>query len=131
MEDLFRHYFWIIFAVLGMVIGMISVWSTFKTRQKELDILRTYAERGAEPPPQVLQSIMVDSKPTPTGPAAWPNFAFYLVMTLGFGGLAFWLHRSPEAFIFTLGLAITGICMAAFMLKYLLSALSPSRDGGK
>lgn len=129
MEDLFRQYFWIIFAVLGMGIGALSVWSTFRTRQKELDILRTYAERGAEPPPQLLQAILTEAKPTPTGPAAWPNFAFYLVMTLGFGGFALWLSQAPQAFIFTLGLGITAICMAAYALKYLLTALGPSRDG--
>lgn len=130
MEQLFRDYFWIIFAVLGMIIPIVAIVSTFRTRQRELDILRTYAERGADPPAQVLHAILGQPKLQPTGRAAWPQFAFYLVMALGFGGLWLWLRPYPEAFLFTFSLAITAVATGAYALKYLVSALSAPRDGG-
>jgi hypothetical protein len=130
VEQLFRDYFWIIFAVLGMIIPIVAIVSTFRTRQRELDILRTYAERGAEPPQQVLDAIMVRPRPQPLGRAAWPQFAFFFVMALGFGGLAMWLAPYVSAFIFTFASAVTAVVMAALALRHLVAALSAPRDGG-
>jgi hypothetical protein len=50
----------------GIVIAVSIAWLEHRTRTKALDVLRTYAERGEEPPASIVEAIAaVGSGPRP------------------------------------------------------------------
>ena len=57
MADLFRHFFWLIFPILGMGMGAFAIWNEFSRQKKALEVLKVYAEKGQEPPESVMQIL--------------------------------------------------------------------------
>ena len=54
---LFSHFFWLIFPVFGMGMGAFAIWTEHRRQVKGLELLRTYAEQGKEPPQAVLDAL--------------------------------------------------------------------------
>jgi len=50
-------YYGLIIALAGMGIGALAIWTEHKRKEKTLEVLRTYAEKGVEPPAAMLQSL--------------------------------------------------------------------------
>ena len=92
----------------GIVIAVSIAWLEHRTRTKALDVLRTYAERGEEPPASIVEAIAaVGSAPRPgprRGAGCVPTradhmayFAAWIVAALGSAGIAWWwILRSGE-----------------------------------
>ena len=91
MVQLFREFFWLIFPVLGMGIAFMAVAGEFGRQKRALDVLRTYAEKGVEPPPSVLAVLSRASSDKKRNPLA--NFAFFSNLALGFGAVALWFNQ--------------------------------------
>jgi hypothetical protein len=129
MAELFREFFWLIFPVLGMGIGAFSIWNEFSRQKKALEVLKVYAEKGAEPPESVLAVLTRASTPvavkSPRQANPLAQTAFFGVMALGFGGLALWMGQSPGLIVFTIGFTIAGFALAALAA----SAFVQSRSG--
>lgn len=53
----FFSFWWLIFPLMGFVFGGFGMWMNHRRSQQALDILKTYAEQGKEPPPEVMQAI--------------------------------------------------------------------------
>ena len=53
----FFSFWWLIFPLMGFVFGGFGMWMSHRRSQQALDILKTYAEQGKEPPPEVMQAI--------------------------------------------------------------------------
>lgn len=130
---------WIIMPVLGIVLGIglaaFAIWNEFSRQRKALDVLRIYAEKGQEPPPAVLAvldraSVSDETNRTPRSP--WARFAFFLVMSIGFGLLAAWFSQSHAAgaWLFVAASGVTCFVMAAVTASALVSALRPPRVDG-
>jgi hypothetical protein len=122
MIELFREFFWLIFPVLGMGIAFMAVAGEFGRQKRALDVLRTYAEKGVEPPPSVLAVLSRASSEKKKNPKA--SFAFFAVMAIGFIFTAGWFDSNGGSWPFVLGFAITSFVMAALALSNLVQALS-------
>ena len=95
MEDLFRQFWWLMFPLAGLVYGLVGMMQQSRNQSRALDVLKTYAEQGKEPPAEVLKALSehsdVDfshkSARNPSGPAmsAWWTFFVFLALTAGFG----------------------------------------------
>jgi hypothetical protein len=96
MEDLFRQFWWLIFPVMGMgygLVGMIAGMNQQRRAQdRAADLLRTYAEQGKEPPPELFKALSQGVEPPNmmgvrqervTG--AWWTFFVFIALTGGFG----------------------------------------------
>lgn len=127
MTDLFHSYWWLIFPVGYMLIAayqsLLGYW-----RQKEmLRLIRTYAEKGQEPPEALLKAL---EKPAPDTDAAWGDASdgrsdggvFMIVL---FACLAGGFGYASYANLFGVGEAfmIVAFVMGALALASLLSAL--------
>ena len=124
----------------GMGIGALAIWTEHMRKQKSLDVLKAYAERGEEPPKAVLDGIFQATNPgnSPiddgTSETGWRKFVFFMIMALGFGGLALWTHSWPDSnssWPFTMGFGITAFVMAALSASKLVQALTgPKKNAG-
>ena len=67
-----------------------------------------------------------------TSETGWRKFVFFLVLALGFGGLALWTHSwGSSGWPFTMGFGITAFVMAALSASKLVQALTgPKKNAG-
>lgn len=125
--------------VLGMGIGVIAILTEHMRKQKALEVLRAYAEKGTEPPDAILDSIARATNSPPVRKYAdtrrnhLSRAAFFGVMALGFGLLFAWLWNDAdheEVFLFLVGFGITSFVMAAVCLSLVVRGLlAPAGDG--
>jgi hypothetical protein len=57
MEELFRSYWWLVFPLSRGVFGVFQSWLAYRARHDALDVLRSYAEAGREPPPALVARL--------------------------------------------------------------------------
>lgn len=135
MEDLFRSYWWLLFPLGWMVAGGVhSILNYF--RQKEtLKLIRTYAEKGQEPPASLLKILEqpIDSdaemwRSTGSGSSGndgnWFSVVLFGLLAGGFGYAAWTdMYGAGEAFL------IVAFVLGALSVACLVSALVRGRRG--
>lgn len=57
MEALFRQYWWLIFPLSWFVFGAYQSWLSYKANRDTLDLIRSYAQAGRDPPPELLAKL--------------------------------------------------------------------------
>jgi len=131
-------YYGLIIALAGMGIGALAIWTEHKRKEKTLEVLRTYAEKGVEPPAAMLQSLNeAANDKTPddgTSETGWRKFILMSVMGLGFAGMALWTHSWSDrngGWPFTLGFGITAFVLIAVGLSKLPQALNGPKKHGR
>ncbi|HYS45879.1 MAG TPA: hypothetical protein VEM35_05550 [Rhizomicrobium sp.] len=134
---LFAHFWWLIFPLFWLCAMTARLWSHHSRANRTLDILKTYADQGKEPPPELMKALQ-------QGPGVWGDCdrrwrrspeerlgrAFlFAALACAFGFMAFWpqfsnapYHHNPFGLIF-----LTAI-MTAFAVSNLLSVIFRPRD---
>ena len=108
----------------GIIITLGIVGMQLLARLKAIEVLRSYAEKGQQPPPGLAEAVHQIGKPPPppTPPPPRPvyraehlaHFAGSIVLAIGAGGVAWWragarpAHAPPE------GLMVFAIIVAIF-----------------
>lgn len=59
-NDLFTRFWWLIFPVGGMLMGLYAMISEFRHRSEKLNLLKTYVNQGKEPPKALLDALKTD-----------------------------------------------------------------------
>ena len=54
---LFSRFWWLIFPLFWMVAMVASVWSRHARANRTLDIIKTYADQGKDPPPDLVKGL--------------------------------------------------------------------------
>ncbi len=116
MADLFRDYWWLMFPLGGFAFAGFGMFMGMQAHRDRLSLLRTYAEKGQTPPPELAESAM-----DPYGPGAYGPYGGY-----GYGDRyarrmwrrqqrrAFWGPvRDYRRFVFFMAVSI-GFLVAAF-----------------
>lgn len=57
IQDLFRSFWWMIFPLSWIVIEAYQRWLAHRVRRDTVALLKTYAESGREPPPELLARL--------------------------------------------------------------------------
>jgi len=57
MEDLFRQYWWLIFPLSWFVVGGYQSWLSYRANRDTLDLIKSYAQAGRDPPPELLAKL--------------------------------------------------------------------------
>lgn len=57
MEDIFRSYWWLMFPIGFFLFGVWDRWLAYRRSRDHLDLIRTYADQGREPPPELVKAI--------------------------------------------------------------------------
>lgn len=93
MEDLFRSYWWLMFPLGWFVAQGWRSWLSYRARRDALKLVQTYAERGQEPPADLLQAINrpqeleVELERSRSGPRSgwsWYQVVLFASLSAGF-----------------------------------------------
>ena len=57
MDTLFREYWWLIFPLSWFVFAAYQSWLSYRANRDTLDLIKTYAQSGREPPPELLAKL--------------------------------------------------------------------------
>src|SRR5690606_10330832 len=93
MEDLFHSYWWLLFPLAWFIGGGWTSWLNYRARRDALKLIPTYADKGQEPPAELLRVInrrdgfdaMFDEDEPKEGKSSSTNWGWYQVAL--FGGL--------------------------------------------
>lgn len=57
MQDMFRQFWWLIFPLSWFVFAAYQSWLAYRANRDTLDLIKTYAQAGREPPPELLARL--------------------------------------------------------------------------
>ena len=57
MADIFRSYWWLLFPIGFFVFGAWDRWLSYQRSRDHLELLKSYAAQGKEPPPELMQYL--------------------------------------------------------------------------
>jgi hypothetical protein len=133
---LFSHFWWLIFPLFWMGVAMARLWSRHSRANRALDIIKSYADQGKDPPPELLKTMQQgsdtsgwDRRYERRSPEERLGRAFlFACLACAFGFMAFWpqLNNSPYHHN-NYGLVFVTAIMVAFAISNLLSVLFPPR----
>jgi hypothetical protein len=86
---MFGHFWWLIFPLFWMIMALAWGWSRHNRANRALDILKTYADQGKEPPPELLKGLQ-SGMDGGCGPYGW-RYSPQRLLQRGilFGAIAF------------------------------------------
>ena len=130
LPEIFWYLFWIGFVILAFRMAYLGGKSGYDTKMKALDILKMYAEKGAEPPPAMMEELTrqafentAPAKPGTQG-GLLMTFASFLFMACVAWGVRAWLETHASSswapIAATAALAFFGISALGFLLAALL-----------
>ena len=131
------HFWWLVFPLFWMVIAMARLWSRHSRANRALDIVKSYADQGKEPPPELLKTLQYG--PGPGGcngygrrwrsPEERLGRAFlFAALACAFGFMAFWPQGDGDFHRHAFGLVIVIAILAACAVSNLLSYMFQSRQ---
>ncbi|HYE46992.1 MAG TPA: hypothetical protein VEA44_14615 [Caulobacter sp.] len=147
MEDLFRSYWWLLFPLGYFAYAAFEQYMRYRRHRDTLDLIKSYADQGRDPPPEVLARLRtrsldgdeVDEDEIEEGgdrravrrryraryrrERTWYQVVLFGVMAAGFGyAAATDMYGAGEAFV------IVTFVMAALCLASLVGVLTSRRD---
>ena len=60
MHDFWWSYWWLIFPIGAFVLGAWDRWLSYQRSRDTLEVLKTYAAQGKEPPPEISRRLTED-----------------------------------------------------------------------
>ena len=133
MEQLFRDFWWLLFPLGWLVAGGFNSLLNYQRQKRALELMRTYAEKGQEPPESLIRLLGKgsdgDASITPQASVErdaagyWSLVALFAVMSLGFAGAGYFtnLDRGTGAFF------IVAVTLGAVGVWALVNALMQGR----
>lgn len=130
MEDLFRSYWWLIFPLSWFVYGGFQSWLSYRANRDTLELLKSYAASGREPPPELVARLnkrwnydldddRYDGPRRHRRERSWYHVVLFGVLCLGFTYAATSdLYEAGPAFL------IVAFVMGALSLASLVSVLT-------
>jgi len=140
--DLFTHFWWLIFPVGGMLMGVFGMISHHRHRTETLKLLKSYADQGKEPPAFLLDALRSDEDRAMDHAYrhrryyrgyrghGWGKIVVFAALAAGFGYAGYYGGTGTHSVIF-LALALAfGVAAAIWLLLALGSAVfgPKSRD---
>lgn len=130
MEELFRDFWWLIFPIWGLAMGAWHSAAGYRRQKAMLDLVRTYAEKGEQPPEALLAALGRDEDGQPAhrnSPAHyWSLTALFAVLAVGFGVAAWSYDFAGVGWPF----GIVALVMAAVAVWSLINAMFLARQKG-
>ncbi len=131
-EELFRDFWWLLFPIFGMSMGLIGMLQTESRNQQVMRLIKSYLDQGKEPPPELLKlasqpndyetNMSGVASPGQRNSSVW-NFVVFFALAAGFS-VGYWFVRGePYAFAFL----IVAVTMGVLALGALFIALTSRR----
>lgn len=133
MENLFYSFWWLIFPIGFMIAGAFNSFLGYKRQKDALNLLRAYADKGQEPPAELLKVLQrpldddswTGSSGAPRQPTNyWSLFGLFAALSAGFVGAGYYTDMDRGSGAFT----IVAFVMGAVAVWALISALTTRRN---
>ena len=124
-EELFRDFWWLMFPIFGMGMGLWGMSSTERRNRDVMNVIRSYVDQGKEVPPELLRMAQSDweapSRPPPPQQANLWTFFTFGAIAAGFA-VGWWYIRAEEwAFAFLVVAVTFGVLALGALLITLTS----------
>jgi len=124
------HFWWLIFPLFWMIFALAWGWSRHSRANRALDIIKSYADQGKDPPPELVKSLQGDSYGG-CGPYGWRysperrlHRAFlFMALAIAFGVIMIFGHGEGDRWHHGYGLLIPTVIFAALAFSNFLSLL--------
>lgn len=134
-EDIFRQFWWLIFPISWFIFGGFESWLSYRAHRETLDLIKTYAASGREPPPELLAKLdkrwrgerEEDERPRyrRRRERTWYQVVLYGMLSAGFAFVAFTnIYGAGEAF--TIVAFVLGALCAATLVQVLFDRSGPT-----
>jgi hypothetical protein len=117
---LFNRYWWLIFPIFGMIVGLLRVNQSHHHNNRVLDMMKSYADQGKEPPAELLAMLRDPSLGGRTQPNWIPVFLF-AGLTAGF--VLFALVMTDRDFEAMVPFLFVALVMGAMAIGSLINVL--------
>jgi hypothetical protein len=133
----FSRFWWLIFPLFWMILALARGWSRHARANRALDIVKSYADQGKDPPPELLKSLQGGTD----GYCGWGGrdwrgdgwrysperrlhrTILFFVLAVAFGVLTFWNFDDSGHWHHTSGLLIPAVVFAALAFSNFLSLM--------
>jgi hypothetical protein len=133
-EDLFRQFWWLLFPLAGFAYGAWQSWLSYRANQETLDLIKTYAASGREPPAELMNKLSRrwhddddDDRPRDRRrrERTWYQVVLFGLLSGGFTFAAITdIYGAGEAF--TIAAFVLGAVCAATLVQVLLDRNGPT-----
>jgi Flp pilus assembly protein TadB len=112
------QFWWLIFPLIGFGFAFWAIWLNHQRQKAAIDLLRTYASQGKDPPPELVKALHSgDDWNRPY--RDWQNAVLFGALAVVFGVMAY-LHPGTRQ---SAGLIVAAVVMAALFVNSLVAAL--------
>ena len=135
-EDIFRQFWWLIFPLSWFVFGAWQSWLSYRANRETLDLIKTYAASGREPPAELMARLNKrwhgDDEDRDERPRyrrrrerSWYQVVLYGLLSSGFAvAAATDMYGAGEAFVIVA--FVLGALCAATLVQVLLNQKGPT-----
>jgi hypothetical protein len=126
LTELLIYYWWIPIPFLAMFIGIFSIWAHYNHKRHTLNLIKTYLDKGIEPPQSLLDHLRSDEdreydafghhpkKPT----NALSSASVFAALSGGFGYFGYMgNHDIFIALAIALGISSVAIILVHFLFR--------------
>jgi hypothetical protein len=126
MADFFSHYWWLMFPIFGMGMGVLGMLSSERRANAALKAIKAYVDQGKEPPPELLKLAAsggdTSGAQTPSSQqqsSGW-TFIVFAAMAAGFGTGYYLVRAEDFAFAFLIVAIVMGVMALGALVMLLI-----------
>lgn len=111
MADLFRDFWWLMFPIFGMFMGVVGMFETERRATKAMDLIKSYLDQGKEPPAELLKLAAEGDNVNYAASKdnrAW-TFIVFAAITVGLSIGYYFVQAEDWSFVFLIGAVTMGI----------------------
>lgn len=127
-EDLFRDFWWLMFPIFGMGMGLLGMFSSERRSREVMNVIKSYVDQGKEVPPELLRLAQSDWEPSsraPSSPQQSSGWNFFVFAALAAGFTTGWWFVRNESWSFAF--IIVAVTMGVLALGALVLLLTSRR----
>ncbi|MEZ5970326.1 MAG: hypothetical protein R3C31_00780 [Hyphomonadaceae bacterium] len=128
-EELFRDYWWLMFPIFGMGMGLWGMVSSERRSRDVMNVIRSYVEQGKEVPPELLRMAQSDWEPALHAPRSPRNsnlWSFFTFAALSAGFTVGWWYIRGEQWSFAF--LVVAVTMGVLALGALIITIASRRS---
>lgn len=125
MADFFSHYWWLMFPIFGMGMGVLGMLSSERRSDAALKAIKAYVEQGKEPPSELLKlaangsGVSGEHAPSSQQSSGW-TFIVFAAMAAGFGTGYYLVRGEDFAFAFLIVAIVMGVMALGALVMLLI-----------
>jgi hypothetical protein len=117
MHDYWFQFWWLIFPLIGFAFAFWALWVSHQRQKAVIDLLRTYASQGKDPPAELVKALHSGDDPHPPY-RDWQYAVLFGALAVVFGVMAY-LNQDMRP---RTGLIVAAVVLGALSVNSLVAA---------